>query len=141
MDPTRFGPIAMRRILNQEVVTDTPLLPCPDLFAHRETLRLSAPKVVERLVGIVGRKLTAHIGGVKDPRTVDGWAAGGRIYGDVEAGCGLFFRRPRLEGVRFARRCTSENILSLVTFIGSINPICVRLLDGAVVCPLGCRER
>jgi hypothetical protein len=64
---------------------DTPLLPRPDLFAHREALRLPAAKVVERLVEIVGRKLTAHIGGVKDARAVDRWIAGGEIYGDAES--------------------------------------------------------
>ena len=64
---------------------DTPLLPKPDLFAHREALRLPASKVVEKLVEIVGRKLTAYIGGVKDARAVDRWIAGGEIYGDAEA--------------------------------------------------------
>ena len=64
---------------------DTPLIPRPDLFAHREALRLPASKVVERLVEIVGRKLTAHIGGVKDARAVDRWIAGGEIYGDAES--------------------------------------------------------
>ena len=64
---------------------DTPLIPRPDLFAHREALRLPASKVVERLVEIIGRKLTAHIGGVKDARAVDRWIAGGEIYGDAES--------------------------------------------------------
>jgi len=64
---------------------DTPLLPRPDLFAHREALRLPASKVVEKLVEIVGRKLTAYIGGVKDARAVDRWISGGEIYGDAEA--------------------------------------------------------
>jgi len=64
---------------------DTPLLPTPDLFAHREALRLPASKVVEMLVVIVGRKLTAYIGGVKDARAVDRWIAGGEIYGGAES--------------------------------------------------------
>ena len=59
-------------------------LPKPDLFAHREALRLPATAVVEKLVEIVGRKLTAYIGGVKDARAVDRWIAGGEIYGDAE---------------------------------------------------------
>ena len=57
--------------------------PRPDLFAHREALRLPATAVVEKLVEIVG--LTAYIGGVKDARAVDRWIAGGEIYGDAEA--------------------------------------------------------
>ena len=64
---------------------DTPLLPRPDLFAHREALRLPASKVVEKLAEIVGRKLTAYIGGVKDARAVDRWIAGGEIYGNAES--------------------------------------------------------
>ena len=64
---------------------DTPLIPRPDLFAHREALRLPASKVVEKLVEIVGRKLTAYIGGVKDARAVDRWIAGGAIYGEAES--------------------------------------------------------
>ena len=64
---------------------DTPMLPRPDLSAHREALRLPASKVVEKLVEIVGRKLTAYIGGVKDARAVDRWIAGGAIYGDAES--------------------------------------------------------
>ncbi|MFZ0744765.1 MAG: DUF2384 domain-containing protein [Terracidiphilus sp.] len=63
---------------------DTPLLARPDLFAHREALRLPASKVVEKLVDIIGRKLTAYIGGVKDARAVDRWIAGGAVYGDAE---------------------------------------------------------
>jgi hypothetical protein len=64
---------------------DTQLLPRPDLFAHREALRLPASKVVEKLVDIIGRKLTAYIGGVKDARAVDRWIAGGAIYCDAES--------------------------------------------------------
>ena len=64
---------------------DTPLLPRPDLLAHREALRLPASKVVETLVEIIGRKLTAYIGGVKDARAVDRWIAGGAIYSGVES--------------------------------------------------------
>ena len=64
---------------------DTPLLPRPDLLAHREALRLPASKVIEKLVEIVGRKLTAYIGGVRDARAVDRWIAGGAIYGDAES--------------------------------------------------------
>ena len=64
---------------------DTSELSRPDLFAHREALRLPAPKVVETLVEIVGRKLTSYIGGVKDARAVDRWIAGGAIYGGAES--------------------------------------------------------
>lgn len=58
--------------------------PRPDLSAHQRALRLSTSQVVQQLVTLLGRKLTAYIGGVKDVRAVDRWAAGGEIYGDVE---------------------------------------------------------
>ena len=74
---------------------DTPLLLMPDLFAHREALRLPASKVVERLVEIVGRKLTAYIGGVKDARAVDRWIAGGEIYGNAESRLRFAFQLAR----------------------------------------------
>jgi hypothetical protein len=59
-------------------------MPRPDLTAHRESLRLPAHEIVNRLVAILGRKLTAYIGKVKDVRAVDRWIAGGEIYGDAE---------------------------------------------------------
>src|ERR1039457_5158323 len=59
--------------------------PRPDLFAHREALRLPATAVVAKLVEIVGRKLTAYIGGARDARAVDRWIVGGEIYGDAES--------------------------------------------------------
>ena len=74
---------------------DTPSLSRPDLFAHREALRLPASKVVENLVEIVGRKLTAYIGGVKDVRAVDRWIAGGEIYGGAESRLRFAFQLAR----------------------------------------------
>lgn len=71
-------------------------LPKPDLVAHREALRLPASKIVGRLVEIVGRKLTAYIGGVKDARAVDRWIAGGEIYGDAEARLRFAFQVARI---------------------------------------------
>jgi hypothetical protein len=59
-------------------------MPRPDLAAHRESLRLPTTEIVSQLVAILGRKLTAYIGRVKDVRAVDRWMAGGEIYGDAE---------------------------------------------------------
>ena len=77
---------------------DTPMLPRPDLSAHREALRLPASKVVEKLVEIVGGKVTAYIGGVKDARAVDRWIAGGAIYGDAESRLRFAFQVARAIG-------------------------------------------
>ncbi len=56
----------------------------PDLNAHQRALRLSTSEIVQQLVSLLGRKLTAYLGGVKDVRAVDRWATGGEIYGDAE---------------------------------------------------------
>jgi hypothetical protein len=37
-----------------------------------------------QLVAVLGKKLTAYVGGLKQARTVDGWIAGARPYGDAE---------------------------------------------------------
>jgi hypothetical protein len=58
--------------------------PRPDLSAHQQALRLPIAEVVSKLVEIIGRKLTAYVGGVKDTRGVDRWIAGGEMYGDAE---------------------------------------------------------
>jgi len=59
-------------------------VPRPDLAAHREALRLPVPAIVEKLIGMIGRKLTAYVGGVRDVRAVDRWMAGGELYKDAE---------------------------------------------------------
>jgi hypothetical protein len=50
---------------------------------------------VQKLVEIIGRKLTAYVGGVKDARAVDRWIAGGDIYGDSEARLRFVFQVAR----------------------------------------------
>jgi hypothetical protein len=45
----------------------------PDLDAHRKATSSEFPIVVEALVAIIGRKLTAYIAGVKDARAIDRW--------------------------------------------------------------------
>ncbi len=56
----------------------------PDLKAHREATTTVFPDVVRRLVDILGKKLTAYIGGVKDVRAVDRWIEGGDPYKDAD---------------------------------------------------------
>ena len=93
----------------------TPLLPKPDLLAHRESLRLPASKIVEKLVEIVGRKLTAYIGGVKDARAIDRWIAGGRIYGGAESRLRFAFQ--------VARALSEHNSPSVVqAWLTGVNP-------------------
>jgi hypothetical protein len=67
-------------------------LPRPGLEAHRESLSLKFPELVVRLVDLVGRKLTAYVGGVKDVRAVDRWIEGSEPYGDAEQRLRLMFQ-------------------------------------------------
>lgn len=60
-------------------------LPKPDMLAHREALRLPTSELVNQLVEIIGRKLTAYIAGVKDTRAIDRWKEGSEIYGEGES--------------------------------------------------------
>jgi hypothetical protein len=56
---------------------------------------LPFPRLVSRLVGLVGRKLTAYVAGAKDVRTVDGWIHGSSSYRDVEPRLRLTFQVAR----------------------------------------------
>ncbi len=56
----------------------------PNLTAHRESLRLPISEITSRLVNLIGRKLTAYVGGVRDVRAVDRWMAGRELYGQAE---------------------------------------------------------
>jgi hypothetical protein len=51
--------------------------PRPDLAAHRRAVQASFSEIVAELAGILGKKLTAYIGGVKDTRVVERWIHGG----------------------------------------------------------------
>src|SRR6266849_6691296 len=71
-------------------------MPKPDLLAHREALRLSTPELVQQVVEVLGRKLTAYLGGVQDVRAVDRWIAGGRLYGEAEERLRFAFQVTRM---------------------------------------------
>jgi hypothetical protein len=68
----------------------------PDLAAHREAIRLPVPEIVKRLVGLIGRKLTAYVGAVQDVRAVDRWMKGGELYGDAEQRLRFAFQLVRM---------------------------------------------
>ncbi len=56
----------------------------PDLASHRIATEADFPSVVQSLVAIVGRKLTAYVGSVKDARAIDRWLQGTTPQKDVE---------------------------------------------------------
>ena len=51
----------------------------PDLRAHREAVCLPIAEIVKHLVGLIGRKLTASVGGVLNVRAVDRRIGGGEL--------------------------------------------------------------
>lgn len=56
----------------------------PDLDAHRKAMLEEFPAVVNGLVSIIGRKLTAYVASVKDARAIDRWLQNGSPQKDVE---------------------------------------------------------
>ncbi|MBC7462177.1 MAG: hypothetical protein H7287_12515 [Thermoleophilia bacterium] len=55
--------------------TNTPSKPT---LSHQEAIRLPFQEVAERLRGLLGNRLVAYIGGVKETRAVRQWADGER---------------------------------------------------------------
>jgi len=51
----------------------------PDLIAHQQVLRMSIPEVAAKLADILGGRLTAYLGGVKETRAVKQWISGERL--------------------------------------------------------------
>jgi hypothetical protein len=60
-------------------------LPRPDLEAHRKAIQADFPTVVENLVTLIGRKLTAFVASIRDTRAIDRWLQDARPQKDVEA--------------------------------------------------------
>src|ERR1051325_2719637 len=48
----------------------------PELAARRRAVQAPFAEIVEELARILGKKLTAYVGGVKDTRHVDRWSGG-----------------------------------------------------------------
>lgn len=59
-------------------------IPRPDLDAHRKASMAEFREIVENLVSIIGRRLTAYIAAVKDARAIDRWLAHVRPHRNVE---------------------------------------------------------
>ena len=71
----------------------TATLSRPDLAAHRRAVQASFSEIVVEVVEILGKKLTAYIGGVKDTRVVERWMQGGvDPYKDAEQRIRLAFQ-------------------------------------------------
>jgi hypothetical protein len=70
----------------------------PDLKAFRESTVRPFREIVADLVPLLGRKLTAYIGGAKDVRAVDRWIEGRVPYKDAEERLRFAYRIARLLG-------------------------------------------
>ncbi|MGB7354090.1 MAG: DUF2384 domain-containing protein, partial [Acidobacteriaceae bacterium] len=70
---------------------------------------------VKQLVGIIGRKLTAYVGGVRDVRAVDRWLKGGAVYGDAEQRLRFAFQVVRMLAER-------ENPTVIQSWLTGLNP-------------------
>lgn len=57
--------------------------PRPELAAHAHAVRAEFPVVADDLRGILGAKLVAYLGSVRETRAVNEWAAGTRTPGAV----------------------------------------------------------
>lgn len=68
----------------------------PDLDAFRESTVRPFPELVTDLATLLGRKLTAYVGGAKDVRAVDRWIEGRAPYKDAEERLRFAYRIARL---------------------------------------------
>lgn len=74
----------------------------PGLQAARESVELPFPELVERLRDLVGVRLVAYVGNVKNTRPVSDWATGQRSPGaEDEARLRLAFQAARLMRDRY----------------------------------------
>jgi len=58
--------------------------PRADFAAHRRATATEFPKVIETLVSLIGRKLTAYIASIKDARAIDRWLENAKPQKNVE---------------------------------------------------------
>jgi hypothetical protein len=98
-------------------------LPRPDLAAHREALRLPIPEIVEKLIAMIGRKLTAYVGGVRDVRAVDRWMAGGELYNDAEQRLRFAYQLVRMLAQREDARIIQSWLTGLNPELGDRVPL------------------
>jgi hypothetical protein len=56
--------------------------PRPDLAAHERAVRAPFPELVEQLRSLLGARLVAYLGAVKETRAVHEWASGERTPND-----------------------------------------------------------
>jgi hypothetical protein len=66
-------------------VVSTPTTSSPGLTAYRDSITLDFPTLVNRLRTVLGARLVAYLGGVKETRAVRQWVEGQRSPSDAVA--------------------------------------------------------
>jgi hypothetical protein len=86
-DTRRCGKEPVKRVVketgvghHEDMATATPQR--PGLRAHAEAIRLDTPVLVKALRDLLGAKLVAYLGGVRETRAVRQWAEGARTVQD-----------------------------------------------------------
>jgi hypothetical protein len=97
--------------------------PRPDLDSYRESLRLSTKEIAAQLVSLIGRKLTAYVGGVRDVRAVDRWIEGREMYGDGEQRLRFAFQLVKMLAEKEEPRVIQSWLMGLNPELGDRVPI------------------
>ena len=87
----------------------------PDRAASREVLRLPVSEIVKYLVGLIGRKLTAYVCGVRNVRAVDRWMNGSELQCDAEQRLRFAFQLVRMLAEK-------ENSIVIQSWLTGLNP-------------------
>lgn len=96
----------------------------PDLITYREALTMSTPELVSELGNLLGLKLVAYLGNVKELRAVRQWAEGSRDVKsaeDVER-MRLAFRAARLIMSRDSKEVAQAWFQGLNPSLGDVSP-------------------
>lgn len=95
----------------------------PDLEAHRQAMTAAFPAVTTELVSIIGKKLTAYIGGVEDVRAVDRWVAGTDPYRGAEPRVRLAFQIAKTLMVKEPPRVIQAWLTGVNPELGDLVPV------------------
>jgi hypothetical protein len=105
----------------------------PDLAAYNEAVGMTTAELVTALRSLLGAKLVAYLGGVKETRAVRQWADGTRKIGkasDVER-LRVAYRAARMVNVRDSTPVVQAWFQGLNPFLDDVSPARV-LRDGDV---------
>lgn len=96
----------------------------PDLVAYREAITLTTPALMAEVANLLGAKLVAYLGNVRESRVVRQWADGSRAVGgleDVER-MRLAFRAAGLIMLRGSNEVAQAWFQGLNPLLGDVSP-------------------